>query len=113
MSDAVKIRMLEAEVERLRDWVADCQSGMYVNCVYCGHRYGPADQVPVSMALALKQHIAQCPAHPMAELLKYCKASYYAISSLLAVREGITDEFLEGLQADLHAAIAKATSPTE
>ena len=24
--------------EQLKQWVSDCQSGMYINCVYCGHR---------------------------------------------------------------------------
>ena len=56
------------ELERLTQWVADCQSGMYVNCVYCGHRYGPKEDTPVAMADILKQHIEQCPAHPMSEL---------------------------------------------
>lgn len=34
-----------AEIKRLRDWMNDLQSGMYINCVYCGHRYqyGSAD----------------------------------------------------------------------
>ena len=58
------------EIARLRQWVADLQSGMYVNCVYCGHRYGPADEVPVSMADTLKQHVAQCPDHPMSKLVQ-------------------------------------------
>ena len=53
---------------RLNRWVDDLQSGMYVNCVYCGHRYGPADKVPVSMAEVLKQHVEQCPEHPMSKL---------------------------------------------
>ena len=58
----------DAEIERLRRWVDDLQSGMYVNCVYCGHRYGPGDTTPVSMADALKAHVERCPRHPMAEL---------------------------------------------
>lgn len=66
---------IKAEIGRLKQWVNDLQSGMYVNCVYCGHRYGPADKTPVSMAAVLKQHIEQCPEHPMsklkAELEKY------------------------------------------
>lgn len=57
-----------AEVERLNAWVNDLQSGMYINCVYCGHRYGPQDKVPCSMAEALKKHIEQCPKHPMSAL---------------------------------------------
>lgn len=56
------------EIERLEIWVNDLQSGMYVNCVYCGHRYGPGETTPVSMADALKAHIEQCSKHPMATL---------------------------------------------
>jgi len=57
-----------AERETLQQWVNDLQSGMYVNCVYCGHRYGPAETTPVSMADALKEHIENCPKHPMSVL---------------------------------------------
>lgn len=70
-----------AEVEHLRAWVSDLQSGMYVNCVYCGHRYGPGETTPVSMADALKAHIAQCPEHPMSGLLKACTAASNALKS--------------------------------
>ena len=41
---------------------------MYVNCVYCGHQYGPGETTPVSMADALKVHVEQCPKHPMSAL---------------------------------------------
>ena len=91
-----------------QQWVADCQSGMYVNCVYCGHRYGPQDTTPVSMAEMLKTHIAACPRHPMAKLLKCCVAADHAYSSLLAVRDGITDALLVSLQNTTRAAIAEA-----
>lgn len=57
-----------AERETLQQWVNDLQSGMYVNCVYCGHRYGPSETTPVSMADALKEHIENCPKHPMSAL---------------------------------------------
>ena len=30
------------EIKRLRAWIRDLQSGLFVNCVYCGYRYGPA-----------------------------------------------------------------------
>lgn len=63
------VEQTEEELARNKQWINDLQSGMYVNCVYCGHRYGPADEVPVSMADALKQHIEQCPEHPMSKLL--------------------------------------------
>ena len=57
--------LLEKENARLRVWVSDLLSGMYVNCVYCGHRYGPAKDTPVAMADVLKAHIEVCPEHPL------------------------------------------------
>jgi len=56
------------ERDRLKAWIADLQKGMYVNCVYCGHRYGPDAETPSSMADVLKEHIEQCPEHPMSAL---------------------------------------------
>ena len=56
------------KIKRLEAWIADLQSGMYVNCVYCGHRYGPGETTPVSMAAALKAHVEACPEHPMSAL---------------------------------------------
>lgn len=53
------------EIADLQQWVNDCQSGMFVNCVYCGHRYGPREDTPVAMADVLRQHIEQCPKHPL------------------------------------------------
>ena len=64
------IRTVQQENERLHQWVNDLQSGMYVNCVYCGHRYGPEKNTPVAMADVLKSHIEQCPMHPMSILKK-------------------------------------------
>ena len=58
----------QEEVLRLQHWVQDLQRGMYINCVYCGHRYGPNSEVPASMADVLKEHIEQCPKHPMSKL---------------------------------------------
>ena len=64
----IKIERMLQQLDDYRKWVDDLQSGMYVNCVYCGHRYGPADEVPGSMAEALRQHIEACPKHPMSKL---------------------------------------------
>lgn len=63
-----EIERLRADHERLTAWIDDLQSGMYVNCVYCGHRYGPSETTPVSMSDALKAHVEQCPQHPMSAL---------------------------------------------
>jgi hypothetical protein len=70
-----ELSALTAKVRFLEIWVADLQSGMYVNCVYCGHRYGPGDTTPVSMADALRAHVAACPAHPMSGLVKAVMAA--------------------------------------
>src|ERR1700681_936192 len=61
-------------IERLKKWIDDLQSGMYINCVYCGHRYGPKDKIATSMQDALKIHIAQCAEHPMHAVLETLKA---------------------------------------
>ncbi|NLB52058.1 MAG: hypothetical protein GX808_03875 [Syntrophomonadaceae bacterium] len=84
---------LRKELERYQKWVNDLQSGMYVNCVYCGHRYGPNDKVPASMADVLKEHIEKCPEHPMSKLraeLEQVKAERdAAVEDLKSVCEGI------------------------
>lgn len=58
------------EIARLRQWIDELQSGMFVNCVYCGHCYGPDSEAPRSMAEVLKQHVERCPEHPMSALLR-------------------------------------------
>ena len=68
LDKGVRIRELEAALRQAENWIADLQSGMYVNCVYCGHRYGPSKTTPVSMADVLKAHIENCPEHPMSKL---------------------------------------------
>lgn len=62
---------LRAENERLEHWVDDLQDGGWVNCVYCGQRYGERDeqlQVHQTMREALAEHVESCPKHPMAKL---------------------------------------------
>jgi hypothetical protein len=56
------------EIVRLCTRVDELQSGMYINCVYCGHYYGPDDETPESMADVIREHIEQCPKHPMSVL---------------------------------------------
>jgi len=63
-----EVEALLREHAKLKAWVDDLQSGMFINCVYCGHRYGPEDEVPATMADALKEHIEQCQKHPMSAL---------------------------------------------
>lgn len=59
------------EIRRLRQWVADLQDGMYVNCIYCGHRYPPG--IPESRDKALFEHIKTCPKHPLSKALQRIK----------------------------------------
>jgi len=63
-----EVKSLRAKVEALEKWVNDLQSGMYINCVYCGFRYGPKESVPATKAQALKDHIEKCSEHPMSVL---------------------------------------------
>ena len=67
---AAALEQAQAETERLQNWVNDLQAGMYINCVYCGHRYGPDNEVPATMADVLKKHISTCTEHPMSKLKK-------------------------------------------
>lgn len=68
------------EANWLQRWVGDLQAKTFVNCVYCGHRYGPSETTPVSMADALKLHIEACPKHPMAAYRRKAEA-FDAIAS--------------------------------
>jgi hypothetical protein len=83
-------RMAEqaACIEALKQWVADLQSGMYINCVYCGHRYGPDSEVASTMADVLKEHIEQCPEHPMSHAkARIAELEPYEKSWLALLRE--------------------------
>lgn len=82
--------------EQLQRWVDDLQSGLYINCVYCGHRYGPkettAATIPeaktLSMREALRLHIAACPEHPLSR-------AEARIAALLHEREVVQRRLLE------------------
>ncbi len=95
---AALIEHLMGEVSRYREWVNDLQSGMYVNCVYCGHRYGPSEETPVSMADVLKEHIEHCPEHPMSKLkaenerIRQTHVAHEAYQSLLDELEHVKRE---------------------
>ena len=56
------------EISRLTQWINDLQSGQYTTCIYCGHRYGPTTEISASKSQILKEHIEQCPLHPMSKL---------------------------------------------
>lgn len=119
---AFSIAPLHAEIGRLRRWVTDLQSGLYVNCVYCGHRYGPNDRVPVAMADALKAHVEVCPWHPMSALKEridqlteqkdgaylernQCVALLASMAICLGFAAGRTRTAIEGWDPEWHGCI--------
>ena len=58
-----RVKELEADNQRLDKWVGDLQSGMYINCVYCGHQYPRG--TPGVMQEILYEHIRKCQKHPL------------------------------------------------
>jgi hypothetical protein len=85
-------------VGRLQAWVNDLQSETYVNCVYCGHRYGPNPCTPVAMADILKEHIEQCPQHPMGALKKQVEQLEAKCAEMLHLIRLIDVELTDGEQ---------------
>lgn len=96
------------EIRQLHNWIADLQSGMFINCVYCGHRYGRADQMEESRQAVLKAHIAQCLKHPMHDLLKIAQATWHLCESLIACQEGVGIDLFVEIRDAAQAAIQKA-----
>ncbi len=79
------------EIKELNNWINDLQAGMYVNCVYCGYRYGSDSEVPASMADVLKEHIEKCPKHPLFKANQELKRLNSTIKTLIgdALEQGI------------------------
>ncbi len=61
---------LSEDNQRLRKWTDDLQSGMYINCAYCGHRYEKQNSIFPTMQEILTNHIENCRYHPMFKLKK-------------------------------------------
>jgi hypothetical protein len=78
----IELDKKDREISRLKKWVADLQSGMYVNCVYCGFNFGPEDKVATTMSDALKEHVERCPKHPMNDLRKRIEEAEKTIERL-------------------------------
>ena len=74
MAHEAEITALKERVRELEEWVNDLHSGMYINCVYCGHRYGPKKDTPSIMADVLKRHIEKCPKHPLSHAMSKIEA---------------------------------------
>lgn len=52
------------EVSKLRQWVRELQSGLYLNCVFCGENFTGQENFN-----RLTNHIRECPEHPLSRLL--------------------------------------------
>lgn len=75
------------KIARLEAWIADLQNGGYVNCVYCGMRYGEGPDAAVALEPALKAHVEQCPEHPLAKLTA-------RLPAVFAAGYHLTDQYL-------------------
>jgi len=105
---------LAAKLKQARQWVSDLQSGMYVNCVYCGHRYGPDPVTPVAMAEVLKKHIQECPEHPMSKMRTQLLRNRQGCVNILEMRKlngcgerygALTRQEIEAVIVDIDAAL--------
>lgn len=94
------------EIQRLTQWVNDLQSKMYVNCVYCGHRYGPNETTPVTMANVLREHVEQCKFHPMSIYRQRVVELETTAAAAITAHDKAWEERLNGFGGDLYWQIA-------
>jgi len=59
------INFLQEQARVLQQYIDDLQSEVYINCAYCGHRYGPKSSTPYTMSSLLSEHIEKCEKHPL------------------------------------------------
>jgi len=76
------VQDLQDEVSTLMQWVGDLQTGLYVNCIYCGHRYPP--ETPDVRDQALYNHIKECQHHPLSK----------ALAQIEELRNGLIEVYL-------------------
>lgn len=99
--------MIENHLSRheLLAWISDLQSGMYINCVYCGHRYGPNEmEIPAD---ALRRHVASCPEHPMSKVVRRCKEVLVGIEGRRSFGEDVPD-WIDDVEVTLRVAVEEA-----
>lgn len=70
------------EIRRLNKWIDDLQSGMFINCVYCGYQYGPSTEAIARESL--ERHIESCQKHP----LSIAKAEIATLAAKLVSNRG-------------------------
>lgn len=96
-----EIRRLQAELTNALWWVDELQSGMYINCVYCGYRYGPSPDTPIAMSEVLKQHVEVCPKHPASALKQQLAKANADIADAIESIKGhvTTDNLAVGIES--------------
>lgn len=105
-----QIEALEKRNDELQNWIDDLQSGMYINCVYCGHRYGPNPETPVAMADILEAHIEQCSKHPLSHMKVRAEKAEGQIEELQKENDRLTVELISSIakEKDFAAALEKS-----
>lgn len=106
-----ELQVLRQERDEARQWVRDLHSGMWINCVYCGHRYGPAETTPQtvgqagpSMAEILTSHIASCPKHPLSKALEERDAERQKATLAVLMTVAMVETLAEGAAVPMFAA---------
>ncbi len=97
---AAEIADLREKCERLQSQVNDLHAGCYINCVYCGHRYGPDPGTPVAMADVLKAHIEECPDHPMSELKRRAETYREGLEEIQGSCEAYPESVFPEMESD-------------
>jgi len=98
---------VEGGIAGLKTWIGDLQSGLYINCVYCGFRYGPGESMPATLpdagetlaATALREHVEKCPDHPMSHLKARTLAAEARVKELAADRDTWHDDFQSAIRS--------------
>jgi len=105
------VRDLQDEIKRLTEWIGDLQSGLYVNCIYCGHRYPPG--TPDVRDQALYNHIKDCLYHPLSKALDQIvelKKTRAALAELMIVADKLhrtAEELPLGMYPDIDISFDK------
>lgn len=82
-----EIIKLRKQIKELKQWNDDLQSGLYVNCAYCGHRYAPGTSAVQSHILY--KHIKECKQHPLYHQRRKTKRLQKMLNKTLDIIEPI------------------------
>lgn len=98
MNTDKQIEELQEKLAQMEQWIDDLQSGLYVNCVYCGYNFGQKDAVDESMRTSLQNHMETCPKHPMSILKQRNEKLEGFRTEIENLLEKIVDEYNRDIQ---------------